>query len=180
MNRFSIAFIGGALALSAGLALAETRMSDGTGSHGHDTHSGGHRSDAGHSLGEAAATDAATRTIAISMIETDDGRMLFEPGSIEVLPGETVRFVISNDGMIEHEFVFNTTAEIIVHKEEMITEAAHDMPHDTDNAITLQPGESGDLAWTFASAGVFEFACLIPGHYEAGMFGPLVVTPPAG
>lgn len=180
MNRLSIAVIGGALALSAGLALAETRPSFGAETHRHDTHGGGHGSDAGHSLGEPAAIDAATRTIAVSMIETDDGRMLFEPGSIEVQPDETVRFVISNDGMIEHEFVFSTTAEIIAHKDEMMTEAAHDMPHDTDNAITLQPGERGELASTFANAGVFEFACLIPGHYEAGMFGPLVVTPPTG
>ncbi|SDX70178.1 cupredoxin domain-containing protein [Roseicitreum antarcticum] len=179
MNRFSIAFIGGALALSAGLAFAETRMSDGTGTHGHDMHAGGQGSDAGHSLGEPAAIDAATRTIDVSMIETDDGRMLFEPGLIEVQPGETVRFAISNDGMIEHEFIFNTTAEIMAHKDDMMSEAAHDMPHDTDNAITLQPGESGELAWTFASAGEFRFACLIPGHYEAGMFGPLVVTAPS-
>lgn len=177
MNRFSLSFIGGALALSAGLALAETRLSDGTGTPGHDMHAGGQGPDAAHSLGEPAAIDAATRTIDVSMIETDDGQMLFEPGSIEVQPGETVRFAISNDGMIEHEFVFNTTAEIMAHKDEMMSEMAHDMPHDTDNAITLQ---SGELAWTFASAGEFRFACLIPGHYEAGMFGPLVVAPSAG
>lgn len=178
MNRFSISFIGSALALSAGLAFAETRISDDTGTHGHDMHADGHGSDAGHSLGEPAAIDAATRTIDVSMIETDDGRMLFEPALINVEPGETVRFLVSNDGMIEHEFVFNTTAEVIAHKGDMMTDAAHDMPHDTDNAITLQTGEIGELAWTFASAGVFEFACLIPGHYEAGMFGPLVVTQP--
>lgn len=177
MKKFSISFIGGALALSAGLAFAETRMDDGTSAHGNDTHEGGNGSDAGHSLGESAAINVATRTIDVSMIETDVGRMLFEPSLIEVQPGETVRFVISNDGMIEHEFVFDTPAEIIAHKDEMMMDAAHDMPHDTDNAITLHPGESGELAWTFANTGVFEFACLIPGHYEAGMFGPLVVRP---
>lgn len=142
-----------------------------------EKHDGGHGSETDHSMGEPAVADAATRTIEVSMVETDDGLMLFEPSSIEVQPGETVRFVISNDGMIEHEFVFDTPAEIIAHKDEMMMDDAHDMAHDSDNAITLQPGEDGELAWTFANAGVFEFACLIPGHYEAGMFGPLIVRP---
>lgn len=131
-------------------------MSDGTSAHAHGTHEGGHGSDAGHSLGESAAIDAATRTIDVSMFETDDGRMLFEPSSIEVQPGRTVRFAVSNDGMIEHEFVFDTTAKVIAHKDEMMIDVAYDMPHDSDNSITLQPGENVELAWTFASAGVFE------------------------
>lgn len=143
----------------------------------HETHEGEHGSEAEHSMGEPAVVEAATRTVEVSMLETDDGLMLFEPSSIEVQPGETVRFVVSNDGMIEHEFVFDTPAEIIAHKDEMMMDAAHDMSHDSDNAITLQPGENGELVWTFANTGVFEFACLIPGHYEAGMFGPLVVRP---
>ncbi|MBO6638081.1 MAG: cupredoxin family protein [Roseitalea sp.] len=142
-----------------------------------EMHEGKHDSATAHSMGKSASLEAATRTIEVSMLETEDGRMVFEPGLIEVQPGETVRFAISNVGLIEHEFVFDTPAEIIAHKDEMMMDAAHDMAHDSDNAITLQPGEDGELAWTFTDAGVFEFACLIPGHYEAGMFGPLVVRP---
>ena len=145
----------------------------------HETHESDHDSAAAHSMGKPAPLEAATRTIEVTMLETEDGRMIFEPGLIEVQPGETVRFAISNVGLIEHEFVFDTPAEIIAHKDEMMMDAAHDMAHDSDNAITLQPGEDGELAWTFANAGVFEFACLIPGHYDAGMFGPLIVRPEA-
>ncbi|MCE8000939.1 MAG: copper oxidase [Rhodobiaceae bacterium] len=145
----------------------------------HETHEGGHDSETEHSMGTPALLEAATRTIEVAMFETEDGRMVFEPGLIEVQPGETVRFAISNDGLIEHEFVFDTPAEIIAHKDEMMMDAAHDMAHDSDNAITLEPGEDGELAWSFSNAGVFEFACLIPGHYDAGMFGPLVVRPTA-
>ncbi|MCR9195864.1 MAG: cupredoxin family protein [Hyphomonas sp.] len=158
------------LTISFAMALATTALAQ-------ETHEGEHASEAQHSMGTPAPLDATMRTIDVSMFETEDGRMVFEPSLIEVQPGETVRFVISNDGLIEHEFVFDTPAEIIAHKDEMMTDAAHDMAHDSDNAITLEPGENGELAWTFANAGVFEFACLIPGHYEVGMFGPLVVRP---
>lgn len=160
------------LIIGMSVALATTALA-------HETHEGEHGSATVHSMGEPAPLEAATRTIEVTMLEMEDGRMIFEPGSIEVQPGETVRFAVSNVGLIEHEFVFDTPAEIIAHKDEMMMDAAHDMAHDSDNAITLQPGEDGELAWTFANAGVFEFACLIPGHYEAGMFGPLVVRPAA-
>lgn len=128
-------------------------------------------------LGSAADADEATRTIEVSMRETDDGAMIFVPDVIEVAEGETVRFAITNDGLIEHEFLFNTTMKIEAHKVEMMSGDAH--RHASANAITLDPGESGALAWTFDAAGVFAFACLIPGHYEAGMFGPLVVRQPS-
>lgn len=128
-------------------------------------------------IGMAADAGQATRTIEVSMRATDDSAMIFAPGVIEVAAGETVRFEITNNGLVEHEFLFNTTMEIQAQKVEMMSGDAH--WHDTDNAITLDPGESGELAWTFEAAGVFEFACLIPGHYEAGMFGPLVVRQPS-
>ena len=153
-------------AIAVSLVTAVTSQSMDHGDHG------------GQVLGEAASADAATRTIEIVMLETEDGRMIFEPGAIDVDEGETVRFAIVNQGQLEHELVFNTTMEIAAHKAEMMA-ADHVHTHDSDNALTLQPGESGELAWTFTSAGVFEFACLIPGHYDAGMFGPLTVRVPA-
>ena len=125
-------------------------------------------------LGVPAEPDEATRTIEVSMRETEDGRMIFVPGSIEVAEGETVRFAIVNDGQIAHEFVLGTVEDNGEHKAEM--EAMTEMhKHDSPTSITLEPGETGELAWTFTTAGIFEFACLIPGHYEAGMYGPLTV-----
>jgi|TARA_E500000305_G_scaffold93084_1_gene81388 uncharacterized cupredoxin-like copper-binding protein len=125
-------------------------------------------------IGVPAQPSEATRTIEVSMRETEDGRMIFVPGSIEVAEGETVRFAIANNGQIAHEFVLGTKEDNAEHKAEM--EAMPEMhKHDTPKSITLEPGGTGELAWTFTTAGIFEFACLIPGHYEAGMYGPLTV-----
>jgi uncharacterized cupredoxin-like copper-binding protein len=49
------------------------------------------------------------------------------------------------------------------------------MEHDDPNAIRLAPGKTGDIVWSFANTGTFQFACLIPGHMEAGMHGPIHV-----
>ena len=42
--------------------------------------------------------------------------------------------------------------------------------------ITLKPGQRGGLVWQFGEAGTVDFACLIPGHLEAGMVGKVAVT----
>jgi len=39
----------------------------------------------------------------------------------------------------------------------------------------VKPGATGEIVWQFTQAGEFQFACLIPGHFEAGMFGKVVV-----
>ncbi len=117
----------------------------------------------------------ARRSIRVTMKETDDGEMIFAPNSFAVNKGETVRIKIANRGELEHEFVLDTPANNQAHKEMMASgqdEAAHQMP----NAITLQPGEKGEIVWTFSNAGEFEFACLILGHYESGMFGTASVS----
>ncbi|SEM29804.1 Uncharacterized copper-binding protein, cupredoxin-like subfamily [Roseovarius azorensis] len=113
-----------------------------------------------------------TRTITVTMRETDDGKMLFDPQSLEIARGETVRFNVINDGALEHEFVIDTKMGNAEHKEIM---ARMDMEHDDPNSVRLDQGMSGEVIWTFSNAGTFEFACLIPGHYEAGMHGPIAV-----
>ena len=112
------------------------------------------------------------RTLDVTMRETDDGAMIFEPTSFEFELGETIRFKIRNDGELEHEFVLDTVEQNIVHKAMM---AEYDMEHDDPNSIRLDAGAVGEVIWTFANAGTFEFACLIPGHYESGMHGPINV-----
>ena len=136
-----------------------------------------HKGDHGHAEAMAIGTPGeahhATRTVEISMMETDDGEMLFEPRDLAFVEGETVRFVISNDGEQEHEFVLDTAEANQEHK--ALMERFPEMEHDDPNAVRLQPGETDEIVWTFANAGEFEFACLIMGHYESGMHGPVVV-----
>lgn len=141
------------------------------------SHDGGH--DEGHAdkhaemmigmPGDAADVD---RTIDVTMRETDDGDMIFEPASFEIAKGETIRFNVMNKGELEHEFVIDTIEGNAEHK---IAMEKMDMEHDDPNSIRLDEGGSGEVIWTFANEGAFEFACLIPGHYESGMHGPITV-----
>ncbi|MGX0879497.1 putative cupredoxin-like copper-binding protein/Cu/Ag efflux protein CusF [Roseovarius sp. MBR-154] len=145
------------------------------------THSGGHghdKAEVGHGHAEMAAgtpgnAEGVTRTIDVTMRETDEGAMIFEPASFEFERGETIRFNVRNMGEIEHEFVIDDVEGNAKHKEMM---AAMDMEHDDPNSVRLDEGKSGEVIWTFSKAGTFEFACLIPGHYESGMHGPITVS----
>ncbi|WP_319022297.1 cupredoxin domain-containing protein [Pseudooceanicola spongiae] len=116
------------------------------------------------------ATGAAARTVTVTMKETDDG-MAFAPASLDFATGETVMIHLTNAGALEHEFVMDTPEDILVHKTMM--EDSPEMAHSDANALRLEPGAKGQILWTFANAGRFEFACLIPGHYDAGMHGAL-------
>jgi uncharacterized cupredoxin-like copper-binding protein len=40
----------------------------------------------------------------------------------------------------------------------------------------VAPGKTGEIVWTFNRAGQFDFACLIAGHYQAGMIGKITVA----
>jgi uncharacterized cupredoxin-like copper-binding protein len=112
------------------------------------------------------------RVVSVSMDERD-GKMLFFPEKVEVKRGEQVRFMLVNRGEIDHEFVIATVDENRQHAAEM--KKNPDMEHDDPNAKRLHPKETGEILWQFTKAGEFEFACLIPGHLEAGMKGAIVV-----
>ncbi|CAL95567.1 plastocyanin/azurin family copper-binding protein [Azoarcus olearius] len=109
------------------------------------------------------------RSIAIAM--SDD--MRFSPDRIEVRRGETIRFVHSNRGQVMHEMVIGTPASLDEHA--ALMEKFPGMEHDDPWMAHVAPGGSGEMIWHFNRAGEFEFACLIPGHYQAGMKGRLVV-----
>lgn len=111
----------------------------------------------------------ARRTIQVGM--GDD--MRFTPSRIEVRLGETVRFVVHNRGKVLHEFVIGTLAENARHAELMVK--FPDMEHDEPYMAHVAPGQRGEIVWTFNRAGEFEFACLIAGHYGAGMKGSIIV-----
>ncbi|WP_316778813.1 cupredoxin domain-containing protein [Sedimentitalea todarodis] len=134
------------------------------------THGGGHGDEM--DIGRPGDDHHATRTVEISMLETDDGEMLFEPRNLEFVPGETVKLIITNNGELEHEFVMDTYEENEEHKAMM---AKFDMEHDDPNSARLEPGQTAEIVWTFSNEGRFQFACLIPGHYESGMHGALDV-----
>jgi uncharacterized cupredoxin-like copper-binding protein len=104
--------------------------------------------------------------------------MRFEPAAIDVRQGETVRFVIRNDGKLMHEFVIGTKEENDRHAEQMVK--FPNMEHDEPYMAHVEPGKTGEIVWTFNRPGRFYFACLIAGHYQAGMVGRLsVAAPPA-
>jgi uncharacterized cupredoxin-like copper-binding protein len=134
--------------------------------------------DQGHSHGDTFAygqpgdANKPARTITVMMKETD-GAMLFEPDHIEIRKGEQIRFSMKNHGESDHEFVLGTHDEIVAHAEQM--KKNPDMEHDDPNSKRLAAKENGDIVWLFNKPGRFEFACLIPGHMEAGMKGTIVV-----
>ena len=113
------------------------------------------------------------RMIMVTMSETDDGEMIFTPSDFEIKKGETIRFMVTNKGELEHEFILDTLERNAMHKEAMAQQME---THQSPNAITLEPGEKGEIIWTFSNPGTFEVACLIPGHYESGMFGKVAVN----
>ena len=147
-----------AVLLSTGAALA----APGAPGHSHRTFAAGTPGDA----------KKPARTIEVIMKETDDGKMLYEPSRVEVKRGEQVRFLLKNIGKVDHEFMLDSVANNAKHKKEM--EKNPDMEHDDPNGKRLKPGASDEIVWRFTKAGTFEFACLIPGHYESGMRGTVV------
>ena len=89
-------------------------------------------------------------------------------------PGETVKLVAKSAGKLKHELVLGTAQELAEHAELM--QKFPEMEHDDPNAVSVEPGETGSLLWEFTSkAGAYDFGCLVPGHYEAGMLGKILV-----
>ena len=152
-------------------------------------------------FGRPGLAASATRTVEIDMTD-----MAFNPTSLEVKAGETVRFVLVNKGQLLHEFNLGNAAMHAEHQAEMLKMQqsgmltptamqapgmkhgamdhgamghgdAHAMKHDDPNSVLVEPGKTAELTWVFSKAGSLEFACNIPGHYQAGMVGTLKVTP---
>ena len=104
---------------------------------------------------------------------TDD--MRFSPAHIDVREGETLRLRAVNRGQVMHEIVIGTRQELEEHAEMMRKHP--NMEHDEPYMAHVEPGKRGDIVWTFNRPGDFEFACLIPGHFEVGMRGTIRVRP---
>jgi uncharacterized cupredoxin-like copper-binding protein len=136
---------------------------------GHDM-AGMHEEVHSSAAGMAGDPAKADRTIAVEMHDN----MRFTPDKISVKAGETVRFFIVNKGQTPHEMVIGTAYEINEHAEMM--KKMPGMVHKEANQITLAPGQRGGIVWQFTKAGTVTFACLQPGHKEAGMVGSVVVN----
>lgn len=170
-----------------------TAIADASGIHDHDAASDSHGQGTDkhhqHKLewGEPGHADEVTRTIEVMM-----GDIYFKPAYIEAKVGETVRFLIKNHGALVHEFNIGTRHMHLEHQMEMAkmmqlgmmtaTSLNHEkmmqggMKHDDANSVLLEHGEDAELIWKFTQSGKMEFACNVPGHYEAGMVGLISVA----
>ncbi len=164
---------------AAALPLPKAALADAGHSHG------------GASIGEPAKASAKTRTVKVTL-----GDSYYEPESVQVRAGETVRFVLTNEGQLLHEFNIGTAAMHAEHQKEMammvehgmltatgvdekmmnmdhsgMAGMGHGMKHDDPNSALVEPGQTKELVWKFTEATELEFACNMPGHYDAGMVG---------
>ena len=120
--------------------------------------------------GIAGDLKAVKRTVTLTM----DDKMRFTPDSLSFKEGETVRFIVKNQGKLLHEMVIGTRAELDAHA--ALMEKFPNMAHDEPYMAHVDPGKQGGLVWTFNRPGDFEFACLVAGHFAAGMKGRISVS----
>jgi uncharacterized cupredoxin-like copper-binding protein len=156
------------LALSAALAVPTTASSHGTGDR-----AAARKFDAARveptPFGQEGDPDKITRTIRLVMSDN----MRFTPAALTVHRGETVRLTVVNKGKVLHELVLGTPEDLASHAELM--KKFPGMEHEAPNMAHVKPGTAGEIVWQFTQPGRFEFACLIPGHFEAGMVGSVTV-----
>ena len=120
-------------------------------------------------FGRAADPKKAKRTVRVEMTD----QMRFVPAEITVNRGDVVRFRPVNKGQVMHEMVLGTMDELKKHAELMMKHPG--MEHDEPHMAHVAPGRTGDMGWQFTKAGEFFYGCLIPGHFEAGMIGKVIV-----
>ena len=144
----------------SGISLALSAMASGN-------HAGGHDDEA---IGKPGVAAKVSRTIKVDMTDA----MRFSASNIAVKQGETIRFIASNSGQLKHEMVLGTEKELKEHYEVM--KKNPEMEHADANMVTVAPGKSGEIIWQFTKAGKVDFACLQPGHYDAGMKGAVTVA----
>lgn len=144
---------------------------------GHDGREHGHGGGHGHAAFEGGQPGTATEVDRTIQIEAGD--IHFDRERIKVREGETVRFVVTNTGQLLHDFTLGTPELQKQHRKEMAQMAMngnHMHAHAAPNAVALASGETETLIWTFDEAESFQFACNVPGHYEAGMYGEIAIV----
>lgn len=161
---FSLAMLAGLMSAGAALAHDNKNQAASAGAgRAHDHHD----SDV---IGVEGKAANAKRTVTVDMSDA----MRFTPATLAVRQGETVRFVIKNSGALKHEFILGTEKELKEHYELM--KKFPEMEHSDPNMVTVAPGKTGEVIWQFTRSGKVDFACLQPGHYDAGMRGAVKVA----
>jgi uncharacterized cupredoxin-like copper-binding protein len=179
LNPLRGVFLGASLAILS-LAPPAFAAGDHAGGHGHAT-----------DIGKPGQAAQASRTIEITMHDN-----YYDPESVEVRQGETVRFIVRNEGGLVHEFNIATAEMHAAHQQEMKMMVEHGvidgdhinhdrmkmdmgggrtMEHHDPNSVLLEPGKSAEIVWTFTTDAALEFACNVPGHYDAGMMGEIAI-----
>lgn len=195
MGKSTITSIARAATVAAAVSLFSLpALAAGSNGSGHNDHgqAKGHGHDGAAHIGKPGKAGQVSRTIVVTM-----GDNYFDPENINVKSGETIKFVIRNKGELVHEFNVATAAMHKAHAPEMMMmmehgvlepdrinwKAAKNMKakmghgmHDEANSVLLEPGKSGEIIWTFPDDADLEFACNVPGHYEAGMVGSIKVS----
>ena len=161
MKLIKTLLLGAALATSS-LALAHTEKP-------HDKKAGLVKKEQ-KDWGIAGDAKSVKRTIQVGMSDT----MRFTPDAITVRRGETVKFVFRNEGKQLHEFVLGTKKELEEHAALMLK--FPNMEHDEPYIAHVPASKTAEIIWTFNRPGDFDFACLIAGHYQAGMVGKITVS----
>lgn len=116
--------------------------------------------------------------------------------TVTVKKGETVRFTVKNMGDLVHEFNIGTSAQHATSQAKMAMMVDHGvleadkinhgmmdmnmgggmtMQYNETNSVLLEPGQTKDVIWTSSETGTLEYACNIPGHYDAGMVGQITI-----
>ncbi len=135
-----------------------------------------------HGMGGGKPGDAGKVTRTVEIVATDNA---FSLKSLDVKDGETIRFVVRNDGIDPHEFLIGVASEHAEHRqmmkammqEQKMGGHSHAMPMEVhENGVTVQPGKTEAFVWTFARTPDLQFACDIPGHYEDGMNGSITFS----
>ena len=121
------------------------------------------------SFGREGDPQKVSRTVKIDMADT----MRYSPSQIGVRLGETIRFEVRNSGKVMHELVLGTKKELEAHATLMKKHPG--MEHDEPHMAHVAPGKTGHVVWQFSRRGEFFYGCLLPGHFEAGMIGTVIV-----
>ena len=152
---------------------------------------------AGHHHGHAAPATGAARTVpdraapgratGVPVRVVMDDRFRYQPSSITVQAGHRVTFAVHNAGRLPHEFILGDRATQLDHERQMqaapsATGRTHDHMHDMaatgSGALTVPPGATRNLTWTFDKPGTVLYGCHVLGHWAAGMKGTIVVLSP--
>ena len=128
----------------------------------------------------AGDTDVAPHDDTAAIVEVSVTEFSFDHDAFAVKAGETVSFVVTNSGRIDHEFRLTTEHAAHEHMEEHVGDHVDHMTaegsHHEENFVMIAPGATETLTMTFHDDADFDVAgCLLPGHWEAGLFSPLTI-----